>query len=73
MSKIYSSNHIQKNLEKLGFAFDCQKGSHGKFKNAQGRVVILPMNKKEIPMGTFRSILRQAGITDAIFRSLDEK
>ena len=71
MSKLYSSERIQKNLERLGFTFTCQKGSHGKFTNAQGRVVILPMNKREIPMGTFRSILRQAGVSEDVFRSFD--
>jgi len=68
MSKIYSSDHIRKVLESVGFNFVCQKGSHGKDKNTQGRVVILPMNKREIPIGTFRSILRQAGISEGIFK-----
>ncbi len=58
MPKLCSSNHIRKVLEKIGFILVCQKGSHGKFKNNKGRIVILPMNKKEIPVGTFRSILR---------------
>ncbi len=39
-----------------------QKGSHAKFKDGKGNIVILPMGKKEIPEGTFRSILRQADI-----------
>jgi len=69
MSKLYSSDHIQRILEKLGFFFVCQKGSHGKLKNNSGRVVILPMNKKEIPLGTFRSILRQAGINEIVFKN----
>ncbi len=70
MPKLYSSDHIKKILEQLSFVFVCQKGSHGKFKNNDGRVVILPMNKREIPMGTFRSILRQAGISEPFFRNL---
>ena len=69
MPKLYSSDYIKRILEKLGFVYICQKGSHGKFKNNDGRVVILPMNKREIPMGTFRSILRQAGISESYFRS----
>ena len=71
MSKLYSSVHIQKVLVKLGFFFVCQNGSHGKFKNGLGRVVILPMNKKEIPLGTFRSILRQAGINETTFKNIE--
>jgi predicted RNA binding protein YcfA (HicA-like mRNA interferase family) len=62
MPKLYSSKEIVKVLESIDFRFISQKGSHGKFKNTEGRTVIVPMNKKEIPMGTFRSIVKQSGI-----------
>lgn len=62
MPKLYSSKEIVKVLESIDFSFISQKGSHGKFKNTEGRTVIVPMNKKEIPMGTFRSIVKQSGI-----------
>ena len=61
MSKLPSSRDIIKFLEKNGFLFVPQKGSHRKYKN-QGRIVIVPHPKKEIPMGTFRSIMRQSGL-----------
>jgi predicted RNA binding protein YcfA (HicA-like mRNA interferase family) len=67
MSKLFSSKEISYVLSKLGFSRISQKGSHGKFKNADGRVVILPMPKKEIPEGTLRSILRQAGTSKEEF------
>ena len=54
----------------LGFSFVSQKGSHGKYRNTDGRVVIVPMPKKEIPEGTLRSILRQAGIEKEKFKKL---
>ena len=63
MPKLYSSVEIEKVLRKFGFNIISQKGSHGKFRNSIGRTVILPMNKKEIPVGTFRSILKQSGFT----------
>jgi predicted RNA binding protein YcfA (HicA-like mRNA interferase family) len=63
MPKLYSSDEIEKVLKKFGFNIVSQKGSHGKFKNSSGRTVILPMNKKGIPIGTFRSILKQSGFT----------
>ena len=63
MPKLYSSDEIIKVLAKFGFDIFSQKGSHGKFKNSTGRTVIIPINKREIPTGTFRSILRQSGIT----------
>jgi predicted RNA binding protein YcfA (HicA-like mRNA interferase family) len=48
MSKLYSSREIQRAIEIMGFFFNSQKGSHGKFRNKNGEIVILPMNKKEI-------------------------
>ncbi len=63
MPRLYSSKEIEKILIDTGFEFKSQKGSHAKFKNRSGKIVILPMNKKEIPIGTFRSILRQADIS----------
>lgn len=70
MSKLYSSNDIEIVLRKLGFKLISQKGSHGKFKDETGKIVILPMNKKEIPMGTFRSILKQMGVSYKEFKEL---
>ena len=67
MPKLYSSNQISNVLKKFNFQLISQKGSHGKFKNSSGKTVILPMNKKEIPKGTFNSILKQANITQKEF------
>jgi predicted RNA binding protein YcfA (HicA-like mRNA interferase family) len=63
MPERYSSKQIIHVLESLGFFFRSQSGSHGKYKNTSGKSVIVPMHKKEIPAGTFKSILNQAGIT----------
>lgn len=63
MPRLYSSRHIIRILEKNGFIFVSQKGSHVKFHKAiKGAtlIVIVPANRKEIPFGTFHSILRQA-------------
>lgn len=70
MPKLYSSKEIESVLKKLKFSFVKQKGSHGKFKNVYGKIVILPMNKKEIPSGTFSSLLRQMEINADEFRKL---
>jgi predicted RNA binding protein YcfA (HicA-like mRNA interferase family) len=59
MSKLFSSRSIIAVLLKNGFVQVGQKGSHKKFKN-EGYTVIVPDSKKEIPMGTFFSILRQS-------------
>lgn len=63
MPKLYSSKEIIKVLEGLSFRFVSQRGSHGKYKNQRGKTVIVPMAKREIPLGTFRSIVKQSGIT----------
>jgi len=44
-----------------GFLLKSQKGSHQKFSNGE-RTVIVPAGRKEIPIGTLKSISRQAGI-----------
>lgn len=65
MSKLYSSRYITKVLERQGFVFISQRGSHAKYrKSERGKVLtaIVPVGKKEIPLGTFRSILRQSNL-----------
>lgn len=62
MPKLYSSKHLIKVLEKQRFIYVSQKGSHIKYRK-HGRptlTVIVPANRREIPFGTFRSILRQS-------------
>ncbi len=61
MSRLYSSQHILKVLQKNGFIQVGQKGSHKKLRKGD-KTVIVPDPKKEVPMGTFYSILRQSGL-----------
>lgn len=68
MPKLPSSKEIIKTLEKNGFTFVSKKGSHGKFyKEDLKIVVIVPMNKREIPIGTFLSIVRQSRLDRETF------
>ncbi len=69
MPELYSSRHIQKILERYGFSVVSRKGSHIKLRKVgvQTLTVILPANRKEIPHGTFRSILRQSQLNAEIF------
>jgi predicted RNA binding protein YcfA (HicA-like mRNA interferase family) len=68
MPKLYSSDEILKVLRKYGFKFISQKGSHAKY--VKGNLtVIIPVNKKEIPFGTFKSILKQADINLEDFKA----
>ena len=72
MPKHFSSKQILKVLIYLGFEKISQKGSHQKFKYLD-KVVIVPANRKIIPIGTFKSILKQAGITQKQFEELINK
>ncbi|WOK09453.1 type II toxin-antitoxin system HicA family toxin [Imperialibacter roseus] len=58
----YSSNGIIKKLLEVGFTLDRVKGSHHIYKNREGKRVVVPHPKKDLPKGTFNSILRQAGL-----------
>ena len=65
MPKLHSSFQILKSLTKHGFFFVSQKGSHVKYRKEGNptRTVIIPAERKEIPIGTFRSILRQSQLS----------
>jgi predicted RNA binding protein YcfA (HicA-like mRNA interferase family) len=68
--KLYSSQQITKALEREGFVFVSQRGSHVKYRKTDSDViftVIVPAGRKEIPRGTFRSILRQSGLDESAF------
>ena len=69
MPNIFSSKEIISVIEKKGFIFISQKGSHGKYKDNNGHTAIIPVNKKEIPEGTFRSILKQADLSLKEFKA----
>jgi len=61
MSRLPSSKKVIEILIKNGFMFVSQRGSHQKYNNGK-QIVIVPAPRKEIPVGTLRSISRQAGI-----------
>ncbi len=69
MPKLYSFLFIAKILLANGFEFISQKGSHQKYRK-QGNptlTVILPSDRKQIPLGSFRSILRQSNLSEEAF------
>jgi predicted RNA binding protein YcfA (HicA-like mRNA interferase family) len=70
MSKLYTSSEIIKVLQKKGFVCVSQKGSHAKFRKTGSPVLtaIVPAGRKEIPFGTFKSILRQANVNEDDFK-----
>ena len=52
-----------KRLKQEGFEEVSQKGSHLKMRNEKtGKQVIVPMHSKDLPTGTEKAILKQAGL-----------
>jgi predicted RNA binding protein YcfA (HicA-like mRNA interferase family) len=73
MSKIspVKPDELIRVLEKLGFEKIRQSGSHVIFKHADGRWTTVPVHKgKDVAIGTFRKILKDAEITYEDFRKL---
>lgn len=67
--KLLSSNELIAALMRDGFhrKGKSKRGSHQVFKKELlkgSRNVVVPLGKKEIPRGTLRSIMRQAGLTE---------
>lgn len=70
MPRLFSSRLIVRVLQKKGFVFVSQKGSHAKFREEVGEkilTVIVPMRKRQIPQGTFHSIRRQSNLREEDF------
>jgi len=62
-AKSFTSKEIVKLLEQRGFVLHRTKGSHYIFKSGDGsKRVVIPMHNRDLPKGTFYSILNQAGI-----------
>lgn len=69
MPKRPSSDDVAKVLRRHGFMLVSQKGSHAKYRRggAPARTVIVPMGRKDLRVGTFHSIIEQAGLTEDDF------
>lgn len=71
--KPLSFREVKRRLESAGFIEATQKGSHVKFVRRVGEIMdttIVP-KKREIPVGTLRSILSQAHIHPDVWDQLD--
>lgn len=70
MPKRYSTEYIIKILKGKSFDIISQRGSHIKLKKIgqPTLTVIVPAGRKEMPVGTFSSILKQAKLSEADFK-----
>lgn len=66
---------VLKVLKDKGFFFVRQKGSHARFRKVGSptRNVTIKTSYREIPYGTFRSVLLQSGLKEEEFFSKEKK
>ena len=51
-------------MEKLGFQFNHQRGSHASYRHSDGRIVTVPIHpSRDVARGTLREIVRVTGVT----------
>ncbi len=56
------SRELIKIIKKEGFSFNRQSGSHAIYKNASGKMLVIPIHSRDIPKGTLHAILKDAGL-----------
>lgn len=66
----FSAREVLRRLLKAGFIEVRQSGSHKVLRHIDGRQTYVAMHPGDIPSGTFRKILKQAGLTEDEFNRL---
>jgi predicted RNA binding protein YcfA (HicA-like mRNA interferase family) len=66
----FKAKEVWRRLPEVGFEVRRQSGSHVVLRHADGRQTYVSMHTGDVPSGTFRSILKQAGLTEETFRGL---
>lgn len=66
----YKARDVLTRLQRAGFVIRRQSGSHVVLRHPDGRQTYVAMHTADVPIGTFRAILKQAGLTEAEFKNL---
>jgi predicted RNA binding protein YcfA (HicA-like mRNA interferase family) len=66
----YSAREVLAKLLRAGFVDVRQSGSHKILRHPDGRQTCVAMHPGTLPTGTFRKILKQAGLSEEQFRAL---
>ena len=65
------AKEVIKALERAGFLFDRQPGSHATYRHPQTkRTTVVPVHSKELPRWLLKKIIKEAGLTEDEFRRL---
>lgn len=66
------AREVIRRLKKVGFIEDEQRGSHLRlFRPADRKLIVVPIHPGDLPKGTLRGIIRDAGLTVEEFNRLD--
>jgi predicted RNA binding protein YcfA (HicA-like mRNA interferase family) len=66
----YKSSEVLRKLKRGGFLETRNSGSHIVLRHPDGRQTYVAMHPGDIPLGTFKSILKQAGLSEDEFKDL---
>lgn len=66
----YKATEILSRLLKVGFIIKRQSGSHVVLRHKDGRQTYVSMHPGDVPIGTFKKILKQANISENDFKNL---
>lgn len=66
----YSAREVLARLIRAGFVEVRQSGSHKVLRHPDGRQTYVAMHPGTVPTGTFRKILKHAGLSEEQFRAL---
>jgi len=66
----FKAREVLAKLHRAGFAVKRQSGSHAVLRHPDGRQTYVAVHPGDIPQGTLRNILKQAGLTMGEFKNL---
>lgn len=66
----YTSDEVFRRLRRAGFEERRRSGFHIVLRHSDGRQTYVAMHPGDVPSGTLRAILKQAGLTEEEFRQL---
>ncbi|MBX3375836.1 MAG: type II toxin-antitoxin system HicA family toxin [Phycisphaeraceae bacterium] len=67
---LLSSRDVMMVLVRIGFVHDRTRGSHHVLVRADPPTTLVVPERREVPRGTLRSILREAGVSEVEFLKL---
>ena len=66
----FKAVEVVSKLKRAGFVEVRQTGSHLFLRHADGRLTLVAMHRGDVPMSTFKKILKQVRLSEVEFRSL---